>query len=323
MRMLPAALFVAAAVGCAGRGSKPAEPPAPVRTPARDTLLAVDLSRSDSVDRLGFESGMLAWMAEDVAFLRAGIPAVFGRDAVRAVLSSGSSPSAATYRWQPLGGGLSRDGRSGYTYGIAATVSVGAETAGPALRMDRYIAFWRRQQRGDWRIVAYAEVGAASVTGTVPERGLAPPGHPVIGRTAERLAELRRTDAEFSDAASRMGVPASFAAWAAPTGIVVEGAELLVGPDAIRATMANLYAGRSLAWFPVHATLAESGELGFTLGEYVSTGRSSAGAVAQSFGKYLTVWERQPDARWRFVAEGSNRSPAPGATRSAGREGER
>ena len=34
-------------------------------------------------------------------------------------------------------------------------------------------------------------------------------------------------------------------------------------------------------------------------------------AVVQRFGKYLTIWKRQPNGSWRFVVDGGNLSPTP------------
>jgi ketosteroid isomerase-like protein len=50
--------------------------------------------------------------------------------------------------------------------------------------------------------------------------------------------------------------------------------------------------------------------LGFTVGEYTLTGRGPTGAAVQRFGKYLTVWKRQPNGSWKFAVDGGNGSPA-------------
>src|SRR5262245_43309397 len=149
MRTLPAALLVAVAVGCAGRGNKRAETPVPARTPARDSLLAADVSRTDSVRRLGAVNGVVAWLDDDVVYLRAGVPAVYGRDYVSAMLSATSASAGTPMQWQPLGGGIATDARFGYTFGIAQVEPTGAPSDGSAQskvtsRLERYIAVWHR-----------------------------------------------------------------------------------------------------------------------------------------------------------------------------------
>src|SRR5690242_17418322 len=119
MRTLPAALLIAVAVGCAGRGSKGSEKPIPARSAARDSLLALDVARSDSARKLGAVNGVVALLDDDVAYLRAGAGAVYGREYVRALLTATAAAAGTPIQWQPLGGGLSADGTFGYTYGIA------------------------------------------------------------------------------------------------------------------------------------------------------------------------------------------------------------
>ncbi|HEU5050813.1 MAG TPA: DUF4440 domain-containing protein [Gemmatimonadales bacterium] len=314
MRMLPAVLLLTVLVGCAGRRARQEEAPRPSRPPARDTLIATDLARGDSVARMGLTRGLLSLMSEDVAFLRAGVPAVYGRAAVESLLSAGGPRSGAVYRWEPLGAGISGDARAGYTYGVAATsLPPDSGAATQTIRMERYIAFWRRAPGGAWRIIAYAEVGGRPVTGLSITEGLAPPGHPVSGRAGAMHQELRRTDSSFSAAASRDGIAAAFAAWAAPAGVVFSGTEIVAGADAIRATFTRTHQGMSLAWMPVHTGVADSGDLGFTIGEYVATGRSRNGAIVQRFGKYLSVWELQPDGRWRYAVDGGSPGATPGS----------
>ena len=39
--------------------------------------------------------------------------------------------------------------------------------------------------------------------------------------------------------------------------------------------------------------------------------KSANGTVVQRFGKYLTIWRKQPGGEWRFVVDGGNLSPTP------------
>ena len=87
-----------------------------------------------------------------------------------------------------------------------------------------------------------------------------------------------------------------------------------VGHAPIRARMASTFADSSVhvAWHPIYATLATSGELGYTYGYYRWTSRDEKGAPAPPLeGKYLTVWRRDPSGRWRVVVDIGNGSPVP------------
>jgi ketosteroid isomerase-like protein len=76
------------------------------------------------------------------------------------------------------------------------------------------------------------------------------------------------------------------------------------GREAIGAAFDRFPAGAVLEWRPVAADIAKSGDLGCTVGE--ATIRS-----LNQYSKYLTIWKRQADKRWKFVADGGNLRPAP------------
>src|SRR5512132_792337 len=83
--------------------------PEPARGPARDSLFQLDQGRGELVASQGAVDGMLGILAPNVVFLRAGVPAVYGRDGVRQLLSGGAPALTAATAWEPLGGGVSYD----------------------------------------------------------------------------------------------------------------------------------------------------------------------------------------------------------------------
>jgi ketosteroid isomerase-like protein len=287
------------------------EPPAPLRSPVRDSLIAADAARGDAVNQRGLAGAAGAWLDTTVIYLRAGAPIVYGRANALAVISDSAS-ERARYQWRPLGGGVSRDGRSGYTYGTAmiATPNEGV----PALRSDHYVAYWRRGSDGVWRILAYADVGGPPLPGgaSVPSVEL-PPLPPIRNASrAEAVRRVRSADSAFALAADLQGTGIAFANYIAPQGVIFSGSEIVIGSDAVRALYdEQQHAGGTLNWRPIYANAAETGDLGFTVGEYVFTGRGMNGAVVQRFGKYITIWKKQPGGEWKFVVDGGNASPTP------------
>src|SRR4051812_34859535 len=145
--LLPAALLLC---GCSLR-HKPVAPE-PARGPARDSLFLLDQTRGDSVTARGGIDGSLALLSPGVVYLRAGVPVVYGRDAVRTLVTA--APIIGPQTWQPLGGGVSFDLRHAYTFGIAAQ----APGSPPSIRLERYVAYWTRERGQPWRIAAYVEV---------------------------------------------------------------------------------------------------------------------------------------------------------------------
>jgi ketosteroid isomerase-like protein len=288
------------------------EPPAPLRSPLRDSLLVADAARGDLATQRGLAPAAAAWLDTNAIYLRTGAPIVYGRANALAVIAD-SAPEHTRYQWRPLGGNVSRDGGSGYTYGSAVVALPNGEGA-PAIRSERYVAFWRRTADGVWRVQAYAEVGSPSMAGgaTMPGAEL-PPGPSIRdhGR-AEAARRVRSADSAFALAADLQGTGIAFATYAAPQGVVFAGSELVIGGEAMRALYDEQQrAGGTLNWRPVYTNAAGSGDLGFTIGEYVFTGRGGNGTVVQRFGKYLTIWLLQPDGEWRFVVDGGNASPTP------------
>jgi hypothetical protein len=264
----------------------------------------LDLTRGDSVAARGPVNGMLALLDPDVVFLREGVPATYGREAARSLFAAASrSPGVNT--WEPLGGGVSYDLRSAYTFGIAA------RTDGSRTGLERYIAFWRRNRGDAWRIVAYVEVnGLPGVEVSLTADQLTPPPRTISREAAEAAARIRGVDSLFSDLADRMGTAYAFSNTAARYGAVFGGTRLVVGPEAIGEFFASQRGGSALTWRPVYGFVAGSGDLGFTVGEYIATGRGPSGAAVQRFGKYLTVWQRQPDGAWKFMIDGGNATPS-------------
>jgi len=300
--LLPAALLLC---GCGLRHHAVA--PEPARGPARDSLFLLDQTRGDSVAARGAIDGPLALLSPGVVFLRAGVPVVFGRDAARTLFAT--SPATGAHAWQPLGGGVSYDLRHGYTFGIAAHAP-----GSTAIRLERYIAYWTRDRGQPWRIAAYAEVNgtpARDIEPVLTAEQLSPPSAvPLLRPMADYVQSVRAADSLFSDLADRMGTGFAFANTATDDGALFGPSQLIVGPKAIDDYFRAQPPGTSLSWRPLYAVVAGSGDLAFTVGESIRTGRSASGAAEQRFGKYLTVWSRQRDGTWKFVVDGGNPTPA-------------
>jgi ketosteroid isomerase-like protein len=275
--------------------------------------LRLDITRADSAAAFGPVDGLLAFLAEDVAFLAPGAPPVYGREATRRLLAASPAPAGTVFTWQPLGGELSADHRSAYTFGVAARV---AKQGDINLAIARYIAFWRRDTApgGTWRITAYSDVGPDPVRApTVALEDLLAPPRQLSKRADEITTTLRATDAAFSDLADRMGLAEAFSTYAADDGAIFSGSELVMGPRALRDFFTATNGGLSLTWQPTYSDVAASEDLGFTIGDYVATLRGPSGAAVQRFGKYLTVWRRQRDGSWKFVIDGGSGKSRGGA----------
>ncbi|TMG81317.1 MAG: nuclear transport factor 2 family protein [Betaproteobacteria bacterium] len=264
------------------------------RTANRDALLAADRALSDKTASLGMVQGFVPVLDHGAAYLYPGAPLLRGSDHIRSFLES--TDSIVQQTWAPVFADVSADGRLGYSYGW--TRSSGAR--------GKYLACWQKTHDG-WRLAAFA----SSRPVPVPDSVALPPSQPgngalsaqVRGRADSR--ELMQADSSFAALSAASGAKTAFLAFAAEDAISFgAGAQLTAGRAAIGASFDGFPAGAVLEWWPVAAQIAPSGDLGCTVGEArIST--------LHHYSKYLTIWRRQPDRSWKFVADGGNVRPAP------------
>lgn len=250
----------------------------------RAALLAADRAHARATD-------FLSAFADDATYLHPGALLVHGRDAIRAVLVA--APEAGPVTWTPAFADVSDDGTLGYTYGWTALAD----------QRGKYLACWRRRANGPWRISAYTRTKLAS--GTTPPSTVEVVAAPTVrGRADAR--ELESADSAFAAMSVARGAKAAFLAFAADEAVTLGpgAAPMNHGPDAIGASFAEFPADAVLEWAPVAADIAGSGDLGCTVGEALVRARGS-------YSKYLTIWKRQADGTWRFVADAGNARPAP------------
>lgn len=133
---------------------------------------------------------------------------------------------------------------------------------------------------------------------------------------AERAleAELIAADRAFAKAVADHGL-SGWVSGFAPSGRMVTGGESYIGGEGIRRTMLPLFADTTLdfTWDPNYAEVAESGDLGYTVGRYEIRAAGDAAPMSET-GTYLTVWTRQDDGTWKVKADIGNPDP-PGAAR--------
>jgi len=60
---------------------------------------------------------------------------------------------------------------------------------------------------------------------------------------------------------------------------------------------------RSLRWAPDHVEVSGDGTLGYTWGRWTLSQRSPDSVRELGRGRYLTVWRKQTDGRWRAEAD--------------------
>lgn len=115
-------------------------------------------------------------------------------------------------------------------------------------------------------------------------------------------AELVETEAEFFRHALQNGFGPGLHHYMAEDGFIAN--FLVLGRAAqaerVRAEKAEGKKRTSvIRWKPLRADVADSGDLGYTWG--VAESGPGAEGPFKPYGIYVTIWQRQPDGKWKFV----------------------
>jgi ketosteroid isomerase-like protein len=268
---------------------------------ALDDLLAADRAFADLASRTNVVNAMAAMLDEDVLMPVPNGGFARGRaDALNAMAATGRALTARA-DWAPVRGGLSADGRHGFSWGYM-TVRV----ADGSLRLAKYLSYWVRRPEG-WRVALYrraprpeGEVDMAMLEPALPARLVAPSRAGASRRSVER--SLDSAERAFSDDAQRLGLGPAFARWgSADAANMGRGPSFRIGAASIAADMpAEVPSG--VRWAPEGVLVASSGDLGVTWG-WIHPNAPVADGRPAAF-PYFTVWRRAtPSEPWRYVAE--------------------
>ena len=137
--------------------------------------------------------------------------------------------------------------------------------------------------------------------------------NPAAASRQKAIDEIREADQNFSILSEKQGIAKAFTTYASDDVIKLnDGAAPTIGFDSLRAQMSRLPAdGSVLTWQVLKADAAQSGELGYTFGQWMLTKKDNSVKRTVSYGVYMTVWKRQRNGQWRFVLDGGNSTPEP------------
>lgn len=114
---------------------------------------------------------------------------------------------------------------------------------------------------------------------------------------------LLDADIAFSDYSVKNGIHKAFIEFAHDSVVLLKPKRMpIVGkPSLIESYTGKSDSGIVLTWKPEKATIAESGELGFTYGFWLSVSQADT-----SRGTYLTVWKKNENGQWKYIADTGN-----------------
>ncbi|WP_350290875.1 DUF4440 domain-containing protein [uncultured Croceitalea sp.] len=115
-------------------------------------------------------------------------------------------------------------------------------------------------------------------------------------------AEIAAAEKAFNDMAQKEGLIKAFEFYAAHDGVIRRGKKVVKGKKAIHDWYKeDVKPNESLTWKPTFIDVSQSGDMGYTYGDYIFTYSDSLGNLKKNTGIFHTVWKRQTGGRWKFV----------------------
>jgi ketosteroid isomerase-like protein len=124
---------------------------------------------------------------------------------------------------------------------------------------------------------------------------------------------LRDLDSQWSAAAAAKDVDKTVSFYSDDAIVMPANDKSATTPNAIRAVWKGLIdSATSVSWKTTKVEVAQSGDLAFVTGTYDLTTKDASGKPVNDRGKYLAVWEKQADGKWKCGADIWNSDlPAP------------
>jgi uncharacterized protein (TIGR02246 family) len=140
---------------------------------------------------------------------------------------------------------------------------------------------------------------------------------PPDNRAADESA-IKDTEAQWSKAAAAKNADETVSFYADDASMLAPNMPIVSGKQAIRAVWGQLMAdpGFSVSWESTKAEASRSGDFGYDIGTYKLTMNDPQGKQISDHGKYMVVWGKQADGKWKAVGDMFNSDvplPAPPA----------
>ena len=132
--------------------------------------------------------------------------------------------------------------------------------------------------------------------------------------TAAEARTLLEVDRAWAKHASSGTVDSVLAYWTDDAVVVSQGQPTYSGKAAIRnmVTASMSVPGFHINWTPERAFVSKSGDMGYTVGTNELTVPDPTGKLTTEKGRYIEVWRKDADGKWRCVEDyASTSAPEP------------
>src|SRR5262245_40750946 len=132
-----------------------------------------------------------------------------------------------------------------------------------------------------------------------------PSGSDKLGGTQSVEQHLRDLDAKWAKAAAAKDVEQTVAFYSDDAVVFPPNATSAATKEAIRDGWKEMLAspGLVITWKPTRVKLDNSGQMAWVTGAYKLAMNDASGRPINDHGKYLEVWEKQPDGNWKCAAD--------------------
>jgi uncharacterized protein (TIGR02246 family) len=115
---------------------------------------------------------------------------------------------------------------------------------------------------------------------------------------------IRNLDAQWSKAAAAKDVDGTVSYYSDDASLLGPNAPIASDKQGIRAAWASLLGiDTSLSWQANKVEVSRSGDLAYVQGVYQMTSKDARGKVTTDNGKFVEVWKKQADGKWKTAAD--------------------
>ena len=120
--------------------------------------------------------------------------------------------------------------------------------------------------------------------------------------------EVRRLDAMWEDAVRSKDVSRIVAFYSDDAYGLFDGKPIIKGKKAVIELWQGIVAkpNYQIQWKPIHIEVAKSLDMAYDVGSLLRTTTDPNGKVVSAAGKYVVVWRREADGKWRVAVDISN-----------------
>ncbi len=115
---------------------------------------------------------------------------------------------------------------------------------------------------------------------------------------------IRDADAQWSKTAAARDIDGTVSYYSDDASLLAPNAPIASDKQSIRAAWAGLLTpDTSLSWQASKVEVARSGDLAYLIGTYQLTTKDAHGKPVSDNGKFVEVWKKQADSKWKVVAD--------------------